>query len=207
MNSKIGNNSMPDIYDVFKENYEKNKESKAKMELYNKLLNYGKESISYKNDFAEVESIVGLKNNLEYFFCDLLPHFIQDFLIKKQNEIISLDASENKIYFDFDLFFHKNECKYILLNNTKYILPSDDNNNFEELLASFIKEYNLCITVSEKDMNQRYNIFIYASLKDLIYACYIGEEWVKYLEGECLDLLSDYYSKEQLDSFKKTLHR
>ena len=80
--------------------------TKAKTELYRELLNYGKESISYKNDFAQIESIVGLKKNLEYFFYDLLPYFIQDYLIRKQNEIDTLDASKNRIYFDFDLFYH-----------------------------------------------------------------------------------------------------
>lgn len=209
MDNKIKNKSMPDLYDVLKENYEINKRTKAKTELYRELLNYGKESISYKNDFAQIESIVGLKKNLEYFFYDLLPYFIQDYLIRKQNEIDTLDASKNRIYFDFDLFYHKNECKYILLdaNKTKYILPSDDNNNFEDLLAEFINEYQLHALVSKDYMNQKYQIIITASLKDLVYACYIGQEWVKHLEDECLELLSDYYSEEQLDSFKKTLHR
>ena len=57
------------------------------------------------------------------------------------------------------------------------------------------------------DNEYEYNVRIHTTLKDLIYACYIGQEWVKSLGEECIDILSDYYSEEQLASFKKTLHR
>ena len=55
----------------------------------------------------------------------------------------------------------------------------------------------------EDFLSKDYNINIEASLKDLMYACYIGEEWVKYVEDGCLDLLSDYYSEEQLKKYQR----
>ena len=192
MNNKPENNSIPDLYGIFKENYEINQKIKLanmkKDKVNYDLVNYGKAVLSYKNDFAEVESIIGLKKNLEYFFYVLLPYFIQEY----------------KISTEFILNY-KSDNKYI----SKFILPSNYNNNFDILLIKFIEEYNLGTVklLSSRFGTKYYSISIEASLKDLMYACYIGKEWVKHLKDDCIDLLSDYYSEEQLDSFKKTLHR
>ncbi len=209
MNNKPENNSIPDLYGIFKENYEINQKIKLanmkKDKVNYDLVNYGKAVLSYKNDFAEVESIIGLKKNLEYFFYVLLPYFIQEYLVKNQSEINSLDPSKYKISTEFTLCYDYSGNKYI----SKFILPSNYNNNFDILLIKFIEEYNLGTVklLSSRFGTKYYSISIEASLKDLMYACYIGKEWVKHLKDDCIDLLSDYYSEEQLDSFKKTLHR
>ncbi len=216
-NEKMKNNGALNLYDVLKENYEMNSRVKAvynkQKQLNDELFGYGKNYLSYSSDFAEIESILDLRKNLEFFFYKFLPFFIQDYLVRNQNEINSLDASKVAIYkyaaFNLHSFEKEVRTIYYYDNKTEYILPANYDNNFNELLIEFIKQYHLgTVKVDSKfTKGLKYYIDIDTSLKDLMYACYIGEEWVKHLEDGCLDLLSDYYNEEQLDSFKKTLHR
>ncbi len=148
--------------------------------------------------YRKVERLVGFKRNLEFFFYELIPLYIKE-----------KDDKDQKISIKLNLLFDDKTSKYFYsIDDDKfYYLPSQSHNWFDIFLITFINEYNLRKTDEEDFLSKDYNINIEASLKDLMYACYIGEEWVKHLEDGCLDLLSDYYSEEQLDSFKKTLHR
>ena len=180
--------------------------------MNDELLNYSNAYSSCQNNFAEVESIIGLKKNLEFFFYKFIPFVIRDVLEKNQSKIKSLDARKFTITSSFELYFFENSYKSIFYHDSEsdYSLPSDhDDNGFDELLIEFFTEYNLGDVINDSNNleNLKYFFEINVSLKDLIYACYIGREWIRYLEDDCVDLLSDYYSEEQLESFKKTLHR
>ena len=213
-NEKTKNNGILNLYDVLKENYEISRKTKAvynkQKQLSDKLFKYSKKCLSYSIDFAEVESIIGLKKNIEFFFYNFLPFFIQDFLVRYQDGINSLDASKIDIYkycaFKLNSFEKMAGTIYYCDNETEYFLPASHDNNFNELLIEFINQYHLgLVNVNSEDIKGlKYHIGIDTSLKDLIYACYIGQEWVKYLEDDCIDLLSDYYSEEQLKNYKKS---
>ena len=107
-NEKMKNNGALNLYDVLKENYEMNSRVKAvynkQKQLNDELFGYGKNCLSYSSDFAEIESILDLRKNLEFFFYKFLPFFIQDYLVRNQNEINSLDASKVVIYKYASLF-------------------------------------------------------------------------------------------------------
>ncbi len=204
------------LYYVLKENYEMGRRretinERAKL-LDTELFFYGNDYLSYQSDFVEVESILGLRKNLEFFFSKFLPFLIQEVLRKNQTKINSLDAIEFAIFSKFELYFWKKENKTIFYcdNHTEYFLPSNhDYSNFDELLTTFIIQYHLGTVIENCNHPQgkKYYIAIDTTLKDLIYACYIGQEWVKALGDDCIDILSDYYSEEQIENYKKTLYR
>ena len=215
-NEKMKNNDDLNLYDVFKENYDIGRRRETvneRTELLNtELFFYGHDYLFYQSDFVEVESILGLRKNLEFFFSKFLPFLIYEVLRKKQTKINSLDASELAIFSKFELHFLTKENKTIFYcdNHSEYFLPSNhDYSNFDELLTTFIIEYHLGQVVENCNHPQGkiYYIAIDTTLKNLIYACYIGQEWVKSIGDDCINILSDYYNEEQLASFKKTLHR
>ena len=209
------NNDDLNLYDIFKENYEIGQRVEAahnkKKQLRDELFDYGSINIANRNQFNEVERIIDLKKNLIFFFSKFMPFLIHSYLLENHKDIKSLDASKYKISADFTLIYDEKSYKYIYYGKSDYILPSDsDYNNFNELLVNFINDYHLGTIEKRKSddtIELIYFITINTSLKDLIYACYVGEEWIKHIEDECLTILSDYYNEEQLASFKKTLHR
>ena len=211
---KMKNSEALNLYDVFKENYEIGKRTGELNEkcdiLGSELFHYGSSYLDYQRDFAEVESILGLRKNLELFFYKFLPFLIQEKLRENQTKIDSLDASEFGIFYRLYLYFWEKESKtiYCDYSKTEYFLPSNhDDSNFDLLLKQFIIQYNIGKVAIHSKEPLTYHIVIDTNLKDLIYACYVGQEWVKALEDDCVDLLSDYYNKEQLESFKRTLHK
>ena len=214
-NEKMKNNGALDLYDVLKENYEISRRTKAvydkQKQLKDELCEYGRHNSVNRNNFEEVLSVIGLKKNLYFFFYKFIPFVIQNNLLKNQNNIKSLDANEYKISTNFNLTYKTSIYKHISYHDEtiEFSLPyNSDYSHFEDLIIKFIDEFNLGTI---KILNSQYGldcfILLETSLKDLIYACYIGEEWVKALEDDCVDLLSDYYSKEQLEGFKRNLHR
>lgn len=213
---KIKNDEALNLYDVFNENREIGKivetTNKQKEEEKRKLLAYSNNYLSYQSDLAEVESVLGLKKNLEFFFCRLLPFVARERLIKDQEKLNHLDVNQYIVPIAFKLSFFKNENKSIYFYDTdsEYFLPSNrDDSNFDELLIDFVKQYHLGTInkLSSKPGELSYYFKIIIPLKDLIYICYLGEEWVNSLNDKCMDLLSDYYSKEQLENFQRTLHK
>ncbi len=144
--------------------------------------------------YREIARLVGFKRNLEFFFYELIPLYIKE-----------KDDKDQKISIKLNLLFDDKTSKYFYaIDDDKfYFLPSQSHNWFDFFLITFINEYNLRKIDKEDFLSKDYNINIEASLKDLMYACYIGEEWVKYVEDGCLDLLSDYYSEEQLKKYQR----
>ena len=221
---KMKNSEALNLYDVFEKSSKIDVKFNKKQEIDGALADENNAYQSYQNDFLQIEKVLGLRKNLEFFFYKFLPLLIQNYILKNSHMTNSLDASKFTVISKFKLHYlskednRKKEDKkiYYYDNSTEYILPynHDDNNdftgrNFAEFIMEFIWEYNLGTYVAKGDFFDRYEYYvdIYASVKDLIYACYVGQEWVKALEDDCVDLLSDYYSKEQLESFKKTLHK
>ncbi len=214
-NAKKMDKGALNLYDIYKESYEISSRVKAvydkQKQLSDELFEYCNHNFVNRKNFEEVESVLGLKENLSFFFYKFIPFVIQNYLLKNQNSIKSLDANEYKISTNFRLSYKTSIYKHISYEdeNIEFPLPYDsDYYHFEEILIKFIEELNLgTIKMLNSQFGLDYSILIETSLQDLIYACYLGEELVKVLEDECIDLLSDYFSEEQLANFKKTLHR
>ncbi len=210
MNSKNVDNSQLDLYDIFQENFaikkRANEQIKKKNQLEDKIY---KESMLFqipRRDFAEVENIIALKKNLEFYFYELLPLFIQEAIIRGETQLESIDYNRLGLSIKNDLYYILHKSKFFVsqYDGHHYYFPSDsDDCKFNLYLKNFIEQYNLG-EMNEKFLSDNvYTVELQASFKDLVYACYVGEEWVKYLEDACIDLLSDYFNEEQLKSYKK----
>ncbi len=220
-NEKMKNNGALNLYDVFKKSSEIGVRFNEKQESSKLLTNAYQ---SYQNNFTQVEKVLGFRKNLEFFFYKFLPLIIQNYVLKNSHMINSVDASKFTVISEFTLRYITKENNweredkkiYYYDNSTEYILPYNHNDkndffwgNFAYHILRFICEYKLGAYDSKGSLDDgyEYDVIIKASVKDLIYACYIGQEWVKALNDKCVVLLSDYYSEEQLENYKKTLHR
>ncbi len=205
---KIMNGDALSLYEIFKESKEaQNMEDEindAIGRLQDKMI-YTNLS-SYQKDFAKIESLIYLRKNLEFYFYQFLPFFIKKTILNSKKE---LDINDSVTFRHIFYCYPGGHRLFEAEDKLIYCLPAQINGKaFVFHLKKFITQYELGkMDRRIPDNEYEYNVRIHTTLKDLIYACYIGQEWVKSLGEECIDILSDYYSEEQLASFKKTLHR